>query len=63
MLKARIIPTLLFKHYGLVKGVGFDSWRRVDTALPAIKVYNTRQVDELVLLDIVATSEGHTIDY
>ncbi len=63
MLKVRIIPTLLFKDYGLVKGVGFDSWRRVDTALPAIKVYNTRQVDELVFLDIVATSEGHTIDY
>ena len=29
MLKVRVIPTLLWKDFGLVKGVGFDSWRRV----------------------------------
>mgnify|MGYP006157588839 CR=1 FL=1 len=29
MLKVRVIPTLLWKQFGLVKGVGFDSWRRV----------------------------------
>lgn len=54
MLKVRVIPTLLWKQFGLVKGVGFDSWRRVGPVLPAIKVYNQREVDELVLLDIVA---------
>jgi len=58
MLKVRIIPTLLWKGMGLVKGMGFDSSRRVGTLLPAIKVYNTREVDELVLLDILATEEG-----
>jgi cyclase len=63
MLKLRVIPTLLWKNVGLVKGVGFDSWRRVGTALPAIKVYNTREVDELVLLDISATPEGRDPDY
>jgi cyclase len=63
MLKVRMIPTLLYKDFGLVKGVGFDSWRRVGTALPAIKVYNTRQVDELILLDIAATPQGRTIDF
>ncbi len=63
MLKTRIIPTLLYKNHGLVKGVAFDSWRRVGTALPAIKVYNTRQVDELILLDIAATPEGRTVDF
>ena len=31
MLKVRVIPTLLYKSVGLVKGVGFNSWRRVDT--------------------------------
>ena len=55
MLKIRVIPTLLWKDLGLVKGVGFDSWRRVGPVLPAIKVYNARQVDELILLDITAT--------
>jgi len=33
MLKTRIVPTLLMKGVGLVKGVGFDSWRRVGAAL------------------------------
>jgi cyclase len=54
VLKARVIPTLLWKQFGLVKGVGFDSWRRVGAMLPAIKVYGQREVDELVLVDIVA---------
>lgn len=63
MLKVRVIPTLLYKSVGLVKGIGFDSWRRVDTVLPAIKVYNMREVDELILVDIEATSEGKEPDY
>ena len=63
MLKVRVIPTLLWKDPGLVKGIGFDSWRRVGTMMPAIKVYNTRQVDELVVLDVSATSEGRIPDY
>lgn len=62
MLKTRIIPTLLFKDHGLVKGKSFDSWRRVGTALPAIRVYNRRAVDELIFLDISATPEGRTVD-
>lgn len=63
MLKVRVIPTLLWKGFGLVKGVGFDSWRRVGTVLPAIKVYNTREVDELILVDITATGEAREPDY
>jgi cyclase len=63
MLKVRIIPTLLWKNFGLVKGVGFDSWRRVGTILPAVKVYNTRQVDELILVDIAAYEEEREPDY
>jgi cyclase len=63
MLKVRLIPTLLWKDVGLVKGVGFDSWRRVGTVMPAIKVYNTRDVDELILLDITATRDGRELDY
>ncbi len=55
MLKIRVIPTLLLKNYGLVKGVSFDSWRRVGTVLPAINVYNSRNVDELILVDIEAS--------
>lgn len=63
MLKIRIIPTLLWKNYGLVKGKSFNSWRRVDTVLPAIKVYNLREVDELILLDITASDERRRPDF
>lgn len=48
---------------GLVKGVGFDSWRRVGPVLPALKVYNARDVDELVLVDIVASQNGKAPDH
>ncbi|MDD5217750.1 MAG: imidazole glycerol phosphate synthase cyclase subunit [Candidatus Omnitrophica bacterium] len=63
MLKVRIIPTLLWKNVTLVKGIGFDSWRRIGTIVPAIKVYDTREVDELILVDITATLEGRPPDY
>lgn len=63
VLKVRVIPTLLWKGPGLVKGVGFDSWRRVGTVLPAIKVYNLREVDEMIVVDITAAREGREPDY
>jgi imidazole glycerol-phosphate synthase subunit HisF len=62
-IKLRIIPTLLFKNVGLVKGIRFDSWRRVGATMQAIKVYNMRQVDELIFLDISATQEGRRPDF
>lgn len=63
MLKVRVIPTLLWKQFGLVKGIGFNSWRRVGAVLPAIKVYNQREVDELILVDITAHESDDDLDY
>lgn len=63
MLKVRVIPTLLCKGFGLVKGIGFDSWRRVGPVLPAVKVYNTREVDELILVDITASPAESVPDF
>lgn len=63
MLKARVIPTLLSNEFGLVKGMAFDSWRRVGSVLPSVKVYNQREVDELIFLDIVACSSNGDLDY
>lgn len=63
MLKVRVIPTLLWKDFGLVKGVSFDSWRRVGSVLPAVKVYNSRDVDELVVVDITASNEKNRPDH
>lgn len=61
--KIRIMPTLLYKDVGLVKGIQFDSWRRVGSAMQAIKVYNMREVDELILLDITATKQQRSPDF
>ena len=63
MLKTRVMPTLLYGTHSLVKGVAFDAWRPVGTPLPAIKVYNRREVDELVFLDITATRERRRPDF
>ncbi len=63
MLKIRVIPTLLWKDLGLVKGVGFNSWRRVGAVLPSIKVYNRREVDEMILVDITASAEQGAVDH
>ena len=62
MLKVRVIPTLLHKGFGLVKGTQFDSRRAVGSPMQAIKVYNLRNVDELVFLDVTATAEGRGPD-
>jgi cyclase len=63
LLKIRIIPTLLWKDFGLVKGLSFNSNRRIGSVLPAIKIYNKREVDELILLDINATLDNREPDY
>ena len=62
MLKTRVIPTLLYRDFGLVKGRQFDSRRAVGSAMQAIKVYEMRGVDELVFLDVTATLQGRGPD-
>jgi cyclase len=63
MLKTRVVPTLLYKDFGLVKGIRFDSRRAVGSPMQAIKVYNLRNVDELVFLDVTATLQGRPPDF
>jgi imidazole glycerol-phosphate synthase subunit HisF len=62
MLKTRVIPTLLMREVNLVKGPAFDSWRAVGAPMQSVKVFNRREVDELVLLDIAATPAGRGPD-
>ncbi len=62
MLKTRIIPTLLRKNLGLVKGKNFMEHRRVTDVMPLIKIYNKRDVDELVLFDIEKTINKNNIN-
>ena len=55
MLNTRIIPCLLLKGQGLVKTIGFKNPTYVGDPINAIKIFNDKEVDELVLLDIDAT--------
>ena len=58
MLKTRVIPCLLLKDQGLVKTVKFSSPKYVGDPLNAVKIFNEKEVDELVFLDITATKEN-----
>jgi cyclase len=57
------MPTMLHKDFGLVKGVRFDSWRRVGAEMQTVRLYNLRKVDELVLLDISASRDERRPDF
>ena len=64
MLKIRVIPTLLYQDFGLVKGVALRLAGATSAApMQAIKVYNLRDVDELVFLDVTATPDGRAPDF
>lgn len=63
MLKVRVIPTLLYRDFTLVKGVRFDSRRVVGSPVQAVQVYNLRNVDELVFLDVRATLDERRPDF
>jgi cyclase len=54
----RIIPCLLLKGDGLVKGVKFKNHTYIGDPLNAVKIFNDKKVDELFFLDITASSEG-----
>ena len=63
MLKLRIIPCLLFKDWGIVKSVQFDELRRVGDPTTCARVFNQRNADELIFLDIMANRDGKTLNF
>ena len=56
-MRPRVIPCLLLKDKGLVKTVRFKDPTYVGDFINAVKIFNDKQVDELVFLDITATVE------
>ena len=62
MLKKRIIPILTFNGLHLVKTKQFSSPRTVGNPIQAARVFNSRNVDELVFIDINATSQNRKIN-
>ncbi len=58
LLRSRVIPCLLLQNKGLVKTVNFSNPHYVGDPLNAVKIFNEKEVDELIFLDIDATSNG-----
>ena len=59
MLRSRIIPCLLLHKGGLVKTRQFKDPKYVGDPLNAVKIFNEKEVDELLFVDIDATAEGY----
>jgi imidazole glycerol-phosphate synthase subunit HisF len=62
MIKHRIIPVVLLDGYSVVKTIKFDTRRNLGNPIAVAQIYNGRNVDELVLLDIDASKNGLQID-
>lgn len=63
MLRPRITPCLLIKDRGLVKTVNFTAPKYVGDPLNAVRIFNEKEVDELIVLDIDASPHGKEPDY
>jgi imidazole glycerol-phosphate synthase subunit HisF len=63
MLYPRIIPCLLLHDKGLVKTVRFSDPRYVGDPVNAVRIFNEKEVDELIVLDIDASVQGREPDY
>lgn len=63
MLRPRIIPSLLIKDKGLVKSTQFKNYRYLGDPMNAVRIFNEKEVDELVVLDIDATILGEEPNY
>jgi len=63
MLRSRIIPCLLVHKKGLVKTVAFKESKYVGDPINAVKIFNEKEVDELIVLDIDASVEGRPPDF
>ncbi|RZK15609.1 MAG: imidazole glycerol phosphate synthase subunit HisF, partial [Flavobacterium sp.] len=63
MLRSRITPCLLVHKKGLVKTTNFKDSKYVGDPINAVKIFNEKEVDELIVLDIDATVENRGPDF
>ena len=57
MARIRVLPVLLLKNSGLYKTIKFKEPRYIGDPMNAVKLFNDKEVDELIFLDITATIE------
>ena len=59
----RIIPCLLLRNNGLVKTVRFRESKYIGDPINTIKIFNEKEVDEIIFLDIDATKTNKEPSY
>ncbi|MEZ5039038.1 MAG: AglZ/HisF2 family acetamidino modification protein [Saprospiraceae bacterium] len=57
MRRIRVIPVLLLQNGGLVKSIRFKKYQYVGDPINAVKIFNEKEVDEIVILDISASKD------
>lgn len=57
MLRPRVIPCLLLRNQGLVKSVKFKDYVYIGDPINTVRIFNEKEVDELIILDTTATLE------
>ncbi|PIF03806.1 MAG: imidazole glycerol phosphate synthase subunit HisF [Arcobacter sp.] len=62
MLKHRVIPCVLLKDWQLVKSIQFDTFRTIGHPTSTARIYNSRNIDELIVLDIDANINNEEIN-
>ncbi|MFZ1624477.1 MAG: imidazole glycerol phosphate synthase cyclase subunit [Gammaproteobacteria bacterium] len=62
MLRHRVIPVVLINGYSVLKTIRFSERRNLGNPITVARTYNTRNVDELILLDIDASTQKRSID-
>jgi imidazole glycerol-phosphate synthase subunit HisF len=62
VLRYRVIPIVLIDGYSVLKTFNFNSRRSLGSPITVARTYNTRNVDELILLDLDASKEARSID-
>lgn len=63
MLATRLMPCLLISNGALVKTIRFKEGSYVGDPVNAVRIFNQKEVDELILLDIHATTQSRGIDF
>ena len=57
MRRIRVIPVLLIHKGGLIKSVKFKHYKYVGDPINAVKIFNEKEIDEIIILDIDASRD------
>ena len=63
MVSIRVIPSLLLRNTGLVKTIKFKNPTYIGDPINAVRIFNDKEVDEIIFLDITKTIENRSPNF